>query len=349
VGSDADPSSGLGTDDFRGPSGPITKATALFARRTIKPTLYGVTQVGRVINWIAPAAVQRTSLAFVDVPAALAQPVRGTECEPVQLSTCKAEWVRPSAVAARSGATVIYFHGSAFIVFGLNSHRPMVSRLARMTGASVLSVGYRMRPTAELEDAIEDGVAAWHHAVESGADPAKIVLAGDSAGGFMAAMLALRLKELGLTLPAGQALMSAATDHRIEPKLAGVEAGGEDIFPRATVEFIYDVYITRNGTELPPPGPADGDLAGLGPFLIQCGSGEMLLGDSTLLAHRLRAAGVRADVQIWDSAIHVFQFMAGIDPDARRALGEVAKFITAVTATNRPRAVPRFAGLSLSR
>ena len=74
----------------------------------------------------------------------------------------------------------------------------------------------------------------------------------------------------------------------------------------------------------------DADLRGLGPFLLQVGSEEALRPDSELLAERLAAAGVPVRLQIFDRAVHVFQAFAFSNPDARRAVGEVAEFVKAV-------------------
>jgi len=325
----------LGQTVHFGPARVSTLASGMALRLTVKPSLYFATQVGRVVNAVDQDVLQRTSLAGVDAPPRLSKAVPETTCEPVRLPTCDAEWIIPSSPAARSGATVIYFHGSAFIVLGLNSHRPFVSRLARATGASVLNVAYGLRPLHNLEDAVQHGIDAYEHAIDRGADPSRIVLAGDSAGGFMAAMVAIRMRELGLPLPVGQVLLSPATDSRLEPKLECARRHPDDMFPLAMAKFLWHVYIARNGTHQVEDGPVDSDLTGLGPFLIQVGSTELLLHDAELLTTRLRAAGVRADLQVFDRAPHVFQLSTQINADARDAMRNVHDFIRTVTETPR--------------
>jgi acetyl esterase/lipase len=142
------------------------------------------------------------------------------------------------------------------------------------------------------------------------------------------------MRELGYPLPAGQVLMSPATDSALDPKLACARAHGDDMFPIAMAKFLYRVYITRNGTHQVEDGPVDCDLTGLGPFLIQVGSTELLRHDAELLTQRLREAGVRADLQVWDRAPHVFQLSAPINADARDATQAVYDFIRAVTDTS---------------
>lgn len=317
-----------------GPARVSTRASGLALRTTVKPALYTLTQLGRVVDRIDPDILQRTSLARFDAPPRLSRAVPGTTVTPVCLPTYDAEWIVPTAPARRTGATVIYFHGSAFIALGLNSHRPFVSRLARATGASVLNVAYGLRPQTNLDEAVQHGIDAYEHAVAAGADPARIVLAGDSAGGFMAAMVAIRLRELGLPLPAGQVLLSPATDSALAPKLAAARRQRDDMFPIAMIRFVYRIYISRNGTHDIEAGPVDHDLGGLGPFLIQVGSTEFLRPDAELLTRRLRESGVAADLHVWDRAPHVFQLSAPINADARDATRAVCEFIRRVTDTS---------------
>jgi monoterpene epsilon-lactone hydrolase len=334
-------SASLGETLHLGPARASTLASGAALRLTVKPTLYAVTQVGRVVNLVDKDILQRTSLAGLDAPRRLSKPVAGTVCEPVQLPTCDAEWIAPGSPAHRSGATIIYFHGSAFVALGLNSHRPFASRLARATGAQVLNVAYGLRPKHDLEDAVQHGIDAYHHAISRGVDPSRIVLAGDSAGGFMAAMVAIRMRELGLPMPAGQVLMSPATDSALEPKLECARRRPDDMFPIAMARFLWRVYITRNGTHEVEDGPVDCDLTELGPFLIQVGSTEMLRHDAELLTARLREAGVRVDLQVWDRAPHVFQMIGAINADARDATRAVCDFIRTVTDTTRIDREPR--------
>jgi monoterpene epsilon-lactone hydrolase len=94
----------------------------------------------------------------------------------------------------------------------------------------------------------------------------------------------------------------------------------------------YDVFGTVNGTRPLPLMPPEADLRGLGPFLLQVGTHEMLLNDTFALAERLRADSVPVWIQVWHKALHVFQLFFDVNPDARRALDEVSTFIRHATA-----------------
>lgn len=293
-----------------------------------KPGLYALTRLMLAINRRFPDALLNRRYDGLERFMGWVPGVSGTRTERVELANCPAEWTwnvknKPEPDAP----VVIYFHGSAFIALGINSHRPLVSHIARDSGARALSVGYRLCPRNLVEDAVADGVDAYRYVLSQGVDPDNIVLAGDSAGGFLAAMTAVAVRDQGLTPPAGCVLISAATSNDMEPKYAVGKRVGDAMFPVDFLRMINEVFLLRNGAREPGPCPADADLSGLGPFLLQVGSQEALRPDSELLAERLVAAGVPVRLQIFDRAIHVFQVFAMTNPDARRAVGEITEFI----------------------
>ncbi|MDH6243092.1 alpha/beta hydrolase [Mycobacterium sp. OTB74] len=301
--------------------------------QALKPIMFALTMLMLAINRRSPQALLNRSYDGLERFIAWVPGVRGTRTEPVTLPNCPAEWVWNSETAqVADGPVVIYFHGSAFIALGINSHRPLVSRIARDSGARALNVGYRLCPRSQVEDAIADGVDAYRYVLGQGVKPENIVLAGDSAGGFMAAMTAAAVRDLGMTPPAGCVLLSAATDSDMEPKYQAAQKVPDSMFPVDFLRMISEVFLLRNGTRGPVPCPVDSDLQGLGPFLLQVGSREALRPDSELLAQRLAEAGVPVRLQIFDRAVHVFQVFASSNLDARRAVREVTDFIKTVTA-----------------
>ncbi len=316
-----------------GPAAWQTRVNAVVMANTLKPLLFAVTMVGRAFNLRNPETLQRKSFAFVDKPSVFTRPIKHTRIEKVQLPQCRAEWVTAPDAGGPSDPTILYFHGGAFITCGLGSHRRMISHISRAAGARVLSVDYRMLPLNPIADAIADGLDAYRLLLASGTNANSIVLAGDSAGGFLAAMTALSIKEAGLPLPAGQVLLSALTDLDMASKLPPIRTRPDAMFPTATLKFINDVFVSRNGTEPTIGCPVDSDLAGLGPFLQQVGSREALRNDAARLAQRLDEVGVSNWLQVWDRAPHVFQVGADINPDARQAISDIGAFIRSVVAT----------------
>jgi epsilon-lactone hydrolase len=313
-----------------GPASWQSSVLALLTAIFVRPVLGALTVIGLVVNRFRPDALQRARLDGIDGPLRLIPPLPGTDVTRVSLPHCPAEWV-VAPEARDSNSLIVYFHGSALVTLGLNSHRRFVSRLSATTGAKVFNVGYRLAPQASIEDAVADGLDGYRYVLSRGFAPERIVLAGDSAGGLMAADVALAARDAGLPVPAGQALMSPLTSSDMSLKYRALKDHRDVMFPFMTVKFIYDVFATVNGTRPPPVMPPEADLHGLGPFLLQVGTHEMLLNDTFALAERLRAHNVEVWVQQWHKAMHMFQLSFDVNPDARRAVDEVAAFIRYAT------------------
>lgn len=316
-----------------GPAAWQTRVNAAVMARTLKPLLFAVTLLGRACNSRNPETLQRKSFAFPDKPSVLTRPIKNTRLEKIRLPHCRAEWVSAPEALGPDVPTILYLHGGAFITCGLGSHRRMISHISRAAGARVLSVDYRMLPISPIAEAIADGLDAYRMLLASGTSANSIVLAGDSAGGFLAAMTALSIKEAGLPLPAGQVLLSGLTDCDMGTKLPPIRPFPDAMFPSATLKFINDVFVTKNGTEPALKCPVHCDLSGLGPFLQQVGSREALRHDAAMLARRLDEDGVSNWLQVWDRAPHVFQVGADFNPDARRAITDIGEFVRSVVAT----------------
>lgn len=302
-------------------------AAAVFLRTSIAV----LTLIGIVVNRFWPAALQRARLDLIDQPMRYIRALPGTEVTPERLTDCPAEWV--VAPGARdSDRVIVYFHGSALITLGLNSHRRFASKLSEATGAKVFNVGYRLAPLAGIDEAVSDGLCAYRRVLDAGFTADRIVVAGDSAGGLMAVNTALAARDAGLPRPAGQVLMSPLTSSDMEIKRQAARTHRDPFFPFMAFMFIYRVFATVNGTRELPVMPPEAELRGLGPFLLQVGNDEMLRNDTFVLADKLTAAGVPNWVQIWDRALHMFQLTFDFNPDARRAVAEIADFISQVTA-----------------
>ena len=315
-----------------GPASWQSRLLALLTAIFVRPVLATLTIIGMLINRLHPDALQRARLDVIDKPLGVVPTLPGTEVIPVALPQCPAEWVA-GPLARDSDRVVIYFHGSALVTLGLNSHRRFVSNLSQLTGARVFNVGYRLAPQVAIHEAVSDGFDAYRYVISLGYSPDRIVMAGDSAGGLIATNAALAARDAGLPVPAGQVLMSPLTSSDMGLKYRALRAHRDAMFPFMTVKFIYDVFATANGTRPLPLMPPEADLRGLGPFLLQAGTHEMLLNDTFVLAERLRADGVPVWIQLWHKAMHTFQLTFDVNPDARRALDEVTAFVRYATTT----------------
>lgn len=259
-----------------------------------------------------------------------------TKIDVVRLDDCNAEWVRAPGVSPTRA--ILYLHGGAFLTCGVNTHRSMVTRLSRAADAGVLIVGYRKLPSHQIADAIDDGLCGLRWLQQQGYDQDRIVVAGDSAGGYLAFMTTLAAIRTQVAHPAGVATVSPFTDtdpvrklkHRNARKCSMFTAGALSIFTR----YLREVRIPNGpgASSGQVVSPVDADLSSLPPVAIHASSDELLLPDAELMAERLHNSGIRCDLHIWDGQIHDFPLAADVLPEGRRAIRYLGDFIKEVTA-----------------
>lgn len=259
--------------------------------------------------------------------------------ESVRLDNCAAEWVRAPGVSGERA--ILYLHGGAFLTCGLNTHRSMVTRLSKAADAAILAVAYRKLPAHQITDAIDDGISGLRWLQDHGYDGDRVVVAGDSAGGYLAFMTTLLAIQDGIMEPAGVAAVSPFTDADPVRKLKHPNARRCSMFTRRAFSRFAQLLSSAQVVEGEGQGdttvasPVDADLSSLPPVTIHASSDELLLADAELMAKRLEASGIHCDLHLWDGQIHDFPLAADVLPEGRRAiryLGDFVKDVTAVRA-----------------
>ncbi len=310
-----------------------TRARLLAAtlRTTIKPTLTAWSFLPQVI-W--PSHI-------VDHLAERLPAPEGTRVERVHLRTCGAEWITPADTGHAPAAAVLYLHGGALVTCSMSTHRLLVSHVAAVCGVPALNVDFRMMPRVTIEHMVADCLAGYRWLLDHGFD--RIAIAGDSAGGYLAFLMALCLRDEGLPPPAALMCMSPLLDLGIERKATvhrrdgwaniplahRLRLAGDDVFSARTCSALarYTAAVdAAHEVTGPRVEPIDADLRGLPPTLIQMGSAEILRPDAEVMADRLAAAGVPVRLQIWQGQVHVFQAAAPLVPEAGAALRELGRF-----------------------
>jgi acetyl esterase/lipase len=228
---------------------------------------------------------------------------------------------------AAGGVTVLYFHGGGYVVGSARTGARLAAELARRSGGRALSVDYRLAPEHPHPAAVQDAIAAYAGLLDAGADPAHVVLAGDSAGGGLAVAALLAARDRGLPQSAACVVFSPWADIT----RSGVSYRGKD---RADALFSYDAiswyaakYVPDGDQAAPLASPVSASLAGLPPLLIQVGSHEVLLDDSLRLAANAARDDVEVTLTVAQGAPHVFVNRFGQVREADDALDEAARFI----------------------
>jgi acetyl esterase/lipase len=267
----------------------------------------------------------------VEFAARTISPTPGTVRERIQLAHCTAQLVRANGVLPADGIrrVVLYLHGGAFLTGGPYSHGRLVSTLSSFADSPVLVPDYRKVPNHSVRDAVDDCHDGYRRLREKGYEPDQIVLAGDSAGGYLGFALAQRLLECG-ERPAALVAMSPLLQLAARAKTARPNTASDAMFsPRAFDAF--QRLITRASGPAPLYEPLENIGPGLPPTLIHVSGSEVLLHDAQLAAQRLAAAGVPVEVQIWPGQVHVFQLAAPMVPEATRSMRQIGRYIRQAT------------------
>nr|WP_206072456.1 alpha/beta hydrolase [Antrihabitans stalactiti] len=264
----------------------------------------------------------------VEATAKVLPPPSGVTVENVRLPGFDAEVVR--AATAKSDLTsgaVLYFHGGAFLTGGLNSHRRVVAALARRTGLPVMHIAYRQLPKTNIKGSIDDCVTAYRWLLDRGTDPASVVFAGDSAGGFLVFAAALAAREVGLAGPAGLIGFSPWLDLDCATKLAHPNRATDAYLPAKLLAAVSGIGGYEPRVHDRVLAPTTGDLSALPPVLLVAVDSEVLFVDAEVMAANLAAAGVSCTLRVWTRQIHAFTALFPEMPESRAALDDAAGFI----------------------
>ena len=235
--------------------------------------------------------------------------------------------------AADPGGLLVAFHGGGWTLGGLESHEPTYAVLARDSGVRVLSVDYRLAPEAPFPAAAEDALAAFRwaveHAAELGADPTRIGVGGDSAGGNLSAVVA-RLAASDPAPPAFQALIYPVTDLAAKSRSYELFREGFYLSERQMDWYIAHYVPDPAQREDPRASPLrEPDLGGLAPAYVAVAGFDPLRDEGIAYARRLLEAGVEVELDIHRGLIHAFINMSAVSRSCEAALRRLCAAIRA--------------------
>jgi acetyl esterase len=228
---------------------------------------------------------------------------------------------------------MVFFHGSGFVVCSLDTHDGMCRNLCAGTGCVVVSVDYRLAPEHKFPAGPDDCLAATRWAVANaaslGADPGLVFVAGDSAGGNLAAVTALRIRDQGGPTLLGQLLIYPVTDY-YDPGTPSMMQNAEGYgLTRPGMIWFWDHYLSdpSHGKDPYASPLRAADLTGLPPALVVTAEYDPLRDEGEYYAERLRQAGVKTEMKRWDGMNHGFFNLPGVVNKATAAVDEACAWV----------------------
>ncbi len=246
-------------------------------------------------------------------------------CEPVSAGDIPAEWIVPAG--APEGDILLYLHGGGYCIGSTNTHRSMVSHIARAAKTKTLLIDYRLAPENPFPAAVEDSTAAYKWLLSQGIAAGDIIIAGDSAGGGLAVATLVSLKEEEIPLPTAAVLISPWVDLAITGDSIASKADIDPMVTRDGLTEMAEAYLGDTDPRAPLASPLYAGIEGLPPMLIQVGTAEILFDDAIRMADRAGKAGVDVNLNAAEDMCHVWHFFSSLLPEALAAIDEVAQFM----------------------
>jgi acetyl esterase len=228
---------------------------------------------------------------------------------------------------------LVFFHGGGFVIGNVDTHDTVCRALARESGAVVISVDYGLAPEHKFPRGVDDAHAATEwvaaNAERLGIDARRISVGGDSAGGNLAAVVAIRCRNAGGPLLASQVLIYPVADlSNFETESYRTFKEGYGLTRAAMVWFAGHYLSSPELGSQPEISPLlAGDLGGLPPALVITAEFDPLRDEGEAYAARLKQAGVRVTLTRYPGLIHGFVVMRGVLAGGRQAICEIAEFV----------------------
>lgn len=228
---------------------------------------------------------------------------------------------------------LLYLHGGGFTVGSVATHDILCRELSRLSGCAVVSLDYRLAPEHRFPTAVDDTwdalvwLAAESHRV--GLQPGKIAVAGDSAGGTLAAVAAIQARDAGLPLALQMLFYPGTTSHGDTASHARFASGL--VLEREHIDFFFGQYLRspadREDWRFAPLQAQD--VEGVAPAWLGLAECDPLVDEGLQYADKLRLAGTPVDLEIYRGVTHEFIKMGRAIPEARQAHADAARALRA--------------------
>lgn len=254
------------------------------------------------------------------------QVAEDVRCEPVNVGGVSAEWI--AAPNAATDRVLLYLHGGGYVMCSVSTHRDLIARLARAAGVIALGLDYRLAPEHPFPASVDETTSTYRWLISSRrVDPKCVIVVDDSAGGGLTLAMLVALRDAGDPLPAAAICLSPWADLEATGESMTVRADADPFMNREALHFMAQLYLGDTDPRTPLAAPLYADLHGLPPLLIQVGSSETLLDDSSRIATRAESSGVHVSLEIWEDMIHGWHIFAPFLPEGQPAIERIGTFI----------------------
>ena len=238
---------------------------------------------------------------------------------------------RPAGSAAgQELPALVFYHGGGWVIGDLDTHDVLCRELCNGAGCAVFAIDYRMGPEHRFPAAVEDSMAAARHFAQRAddyrIDATRIAVGGDSAGGNLAAVVALALRNAGGLRLAFQLLIYPATDQRMRHPSHQANGAGY-LLTREHMHYFRGHYLAdaRHYEDWRASPLLAQNLSGLPPAFVLTAGFDPLVDEGKEYAERMRSAGVAVEHRCYEDMLHGFITMGGVLDTAREAVGECAR------------------------
>ncbi|WP_229052945.1 alpha/beta hydrolase [Aeromicrobium sp. Leaf350] len=228
-----------------------------------------------------------------------------------------------------SEMTVLYFHGGGFFSGSIETHRRVCERLALATGATVVSVDYVQLPDGVVADSVDDAVTAYGALLEETEHPGKVVVAGDSAGGYLAMKVAEIATRRGWERPAaiiGFSPLLSLDPERLDKGIERVSRMNDAYLPLRRIPVVRRRWLPEESAIEGCDSPLEAAELIDSPTFLVAVEDEILRPEVEAMAVQLSARGVEVETHLWRGQVHAFPVLADVLEESREAVRLAGRF-----------------------